>query len=54
VTPPPSACCATSSRTARIARDLWSDLDASAAALLQIDTYLGTLYRWAPRGGNLR
>jgi hypothetical protein len=54
VTPPPSACCATSSRTARVARDLRSDLDASAAALLQIDTYLGTLYRWAPRGGNLR
>ena len=38
----------------QVARDLRTDLDASAAALASLDTYLGTLYRWATRGGNLR
>ena len=38
----------------QVARDLRTDLDASAAALALLDTYLGTLYRRAPRRGNLR
>jgi hypothetical protein len=32
----------------QVARDLRTDLDASAAALALLDTYLGTLYRWGP------
>ena len=38
----------------QVARDLRTDLDASAAVLASLDAYLGTPYRWATRGGNLR
>jgi hypothetical protein len=38
----------------QVARDLQTDLDASAAALALLDTYLGTLYRRGPHRGNLR
>jgi hypothetical protein len=38
----------------QVARDLRTHLDAGAAALASLDTYLGTFYRWATGGGNLR
>ena len=38
----------------QVARDLRTDLNASAAVLASLDAYLGTPYRWATRGGNLR